>query len=618
MRRRPWIHALIALPLALPLAACTGTPEPGPETSRGARPAPALRLAAFDSCPHLLTDLRAAALRSVGPWGLAGGLAADVAFASRMGRIGGPASSARTAAAVPDAGHSGTNVHEQGADEPDIVKTDGRRIVTVADGRLRVIDPVSHAETGKLSLGVLGGDTELLLAGDRALVLVRDGAQLLRNKRDVPLPGTGTVQVLLVDLTGTPRLLSRYSGEGVLVDARQTGTVARVVLSTAPKIRFPLSDTTDAVRLRQNQRAVRAAPVDAWLPNWEITTGTQTITGSLACSTVSRPASFSGAALLRVLTFDLTAPALTDGSPVAMLADGDIVYGTAGSLYVANNPSRRFTASPAGAAQSTEIYKFALPATGKPVYVAGGAVPGTLLNQYALSEWDGHLRVATTDASGTVSTVRVLRDRDGKLAEVGAVGGLGKGERIYSVRFLGARGYVVTFRQTDPLYRLDLSDPAKPRVTGELKITGYSAHLQPVGDDRLIGIGQETSELGVRQGLQVSLFDVADPAEPRRLARHVVPATWSEAEFDPHAVLWWAPTGLLVVPVSGPDGGGALTMRVTNDGLAAVSRLATPGDDLAPTRRALVIGDELWTLSDKGLLASNLSTLDRTGWVPLA
>ena len=74
----------------------------------------------------------------------------------------------------------------------------------------------------------------------------------------------------------------------------------------------------------------------------------------------------------------------------------------------------------------------------------------------------------------------MLAEQSGKLEEVGMVDGLGRGEQIYSVRFLGSRGYVVTFRQTDPLYSLDLSDPAKPRVTGELKINGYSAHLQPV------------------------------------------------------------------------------------------------------------------------------------------
>jgi uncharacterized secreted protein with C-terminal beta-propeller domain len=613
MRRRHWILALAALPLA----ACTAAPQQHtPIAIATVRPAPALRLVAFDSCRQLLTDLRAAATRSVQPWGLPG---SAVMLEGRAFRANGGIVADKASAAAPaPAAYSGTNVHEQGADEPDIVKTDGRRIVTVSGRVLRVVDPVTHAQTGRLDLGMgAEGQTDLLLAGDRALVLVH-GGYWATDKRAMRPTDAGAATVFLVDLAGTPRVLSRYRGDGRLVDARQTGTVARVVLSSGPKIRFPFSADSESALLRQNKRVIGTAPVDAWLPEWEVTTGSATSRGKVDCSAVSRPADYSGAAMLRVLTFDLTGPALTDGSPVAVLADGDVVYGTTDSLYVANNQSWRFTGKTAAGSVGTDIYKFSLPPAGKPVYVSGGTVPGLLLNQYSLSEWEGHLRVSTTDASGGASAVRVLRDQGGKLAQVGEVGGLGRGEQIYSVRFLGARGYVVTFRQTDPLYSLDLSDPAKPRVTGELKITGYSAHLQPVGDNRLVGIGQEASTQGIRQGLQVSLFDVADPADPRRLAQQVVPESASEAEFDPHAVLWWPATGLLVVPVSGYTGGsGALALRVTGNGLTTAGRLTVPGGDLAPVRRTLVIGDELWTLSDSGLLSTALSTLDRTGWVPL-
>jgi uncharacterized secreted protein with C-terminal beta-propeller domain len=176
---------------------------------------------------------------------------------------------------------------------------------------------------------------------------------------------------------------------------------------------------------------------------------------------------------------------------------------------------------------------------------------------------------------------------------------------------------VVTFKQTDPLYSLDLSDPAKPRVAGALKITGYSAHLQPVGDSRLVGIGQEASTEGRVQGTQVSLFDVSDPAAPRRLARYHLTGAVSEAEWDPHALLWWPATGLLVVPVMGnydTASAGALALRVTGNELAQVGRIQRRTAD--PVRRSLVVGDVLWTLSDTGLQASDLSTLDTLTWLP--
>jgi uncharacterized secreted protein with C-terminal beta-propeller domain len=194
--------------------------------------------------------------------------------------------------------------------------------------------------------------------------------------------------------------------------------------------------------------------------------------------------------------------------------------------------------------------------------------------------------------------------------------GLGKGERIYSVRFIGPRGYVVTFRNTDPLYSLDLSDPAKPRLAGELKITGYSAHLQAVGADRLIGIGQEADTNGRVQGTQVSLFDVSDPAAPRRLAQYHVKNGYSEAEFDPHALLWWPATGLLAVPMMGygKEQTGDLALRVTANGLTRIGTLTQPAD--TPIRRTLVVDDAVWTVSDAGLAAADLSTMSRLSWLP--
>src|SRR5262249_61306145 len=122
-----------------------------------------------------------------------------------------------------------------------------------------------------------------------------------------------------------------------------------------------------------------------------------------------------------------------------------------------------------------------------------------MINQYSMSEWEGKLRVATrlgqawNQTAKAESTVYVL---DGSLREVGHVGGMGKGERIYGVRFVGPTGYVVTFRQTDPLYVVDLRDPATPRVTGELKINGYSAYLHPAGNGRLIGVGRSADDKG--------------------------------------------------------------------------------------------------------------------------
>jgi uncharacterized secreted protein with C-terminal beta-propeller domain len=626
MSRRLLFCAVLAV--TMPLAGCTSEPEPTPVPPPLPGVTGPMRLVAFDSCEQLITDLRRAAKASVGPYGFPGSGPIPEAFAADGARSMADKAAVPAGADPATQPYSGTNVHEQGADEPDIVKTDGRRIVTVSQGVLRVVDAATRRQTGKLDLDIPNaGQLQLLLTGNAALVLVPMGYdRTMMDKR--AMAADGGPQALLVDLTGAPKVVSRYRGEGTLVDARMTGSTARVVLRTTPRITFPESPhvSNEKKRIAANRKAIENAPADAWLPGWEVTTGTETSRGRVGCGQVSRPTDYSGTALVSVLTFDLTRPTLGSGDPVTVVADGDTVYGTADSLYLASDQRWRLDWLPAGRAavpvrQETDLYKFTIQGTQPPTYKAAGSVPGFLINQYALSEWDGHLRVATTDRKTDRSAVRVLTERDGKLVQTGMVDGLGMGEQIYSVRFVGARGYVVTFRRTDPLYSLDLSDPARPKATGQLKITGYSAHLQPVGEDRLVGIGQEADSDGRTQGMQVSLFDVADPAKPKRLAQYHVAEGHSEAEYDPHALLWWPATQLLVVPVATWSASGsqsvALALRVTDD-IALTDRIEQPTTTgyQPMIQRSLVIGDVLWTLSDSGLQASDLSTMDRLSWLP--
>lgn len=238
----------------------------------------------------------------------------------------------------------------------------------------------------------------------------------------------------------------------------------------------------------------------------------------------------------------------------------------------------------------------------------------------------------------------MLETKGDRLVRVGAVDGLGKGERIYAVRFVGPVGYVVTFRQTDPLYTVDLRDPTAPVVRGELKIPGYSAYLHPVSDTRLIGIGQDATDTGQILGTQVSLFDVADLAAPTRIARYTLSGSYSEAEVDPHAFLYWPADGLLVVPLQSryglgepvpfrdaPDqafaprmASGALVLRITDDRIVEVGFISHPPavkfGYQPPIRRSLITtagtGTTLWTVSEGGLMATDPTTLTRVAWIP--
>jgi len=597
------------------LSACTEDPTPDPTPA----PAPALQLVSYNSCDQLLTDVRQAAKASVQPWGFGNQV---------MWRddVGGMERAAGGKASVPDAAapaYSGTNTHEAGVDEPDLVKTDGKRILTLTGTTLRIIDAAQHKTTGFLNLPQVGD--QLLMNGDHALVFGREsvvyGATEDRIARPFPMQQKTTIW--LVDIP-TAKVISTYSIDAALTDARQTGSVARVVVRSVPQIVFKQDVRGDQKTLiANNRKIIDKSPIEAWLPSYT----SDGATGLVGCGDVRHPATFSGASLVTVLSFDLTGSTLADGVPSAVFADAETVYGSGPNLYLANDERWRGL----GITGKTELYQFDI--TGrKPRYIAAGTVPGWLLNQYSMSENDGILRVATTtghpwaQTTKSTSSVYALRSDGGSLRVIGSLGGLGKGEQIYAVRFVGPTAYVVTFRRTDPLYVVDLRDPAKPVVAGQLKIPGYSAYLHPVGGDRLLGVGQAADGNGRVRGTQISLFDVADPANPKRLANHEVgDGGYSEAEFDPHAFLYWPDTKLLVVPVqkwnSDKGEAGALLIKVGDGSLTEagwISHPMQPKSNYYPQaiRRSLVIGDELWTVSEAGVMATTLDGAKRVAWLP--
>jgi uncharacterized secreted protein with C-terminal beta-propeller domain len=270
---------------------------------------------------------------------------------------------------------------------------------------------------------------------------------------------------------------------------------------------------------------------------------------------------------------------------------------------------------------TTEIHAFDISSPDKTVYRASGAVTGFLLNQWSLSAFGGNLRVATTDLPTwwdaspqreSESGVSVLAEHGGALVETGRVGGLGRGERVYAVRFIGDVGYVVTFRQVDPLYTIDLGDPARPRVLGALELRGYSSYLHPVGADLLLGVGQDATADGRLAGAQVELFDVSDLRRPARLDAVPLGPGSSEVEYDHHAFLYWPAKSLAVVPLQTQ----AVAFRVARKGIDKLARVTNPGT--TPVRRSVVVGDRLFTISDQGVEASSLDTLAPVAWLPFA
>lgn len=662
----PSLVVAAAVALVLGLVAVFGNSDAGPGRSslaEGGSDIPTVsipaelaaesRLLGFGSCDALLAHFRAEASRVVTPYGIGGGMyygntdvfVADGAAASRAdggapptGAV--PQSAGRLAETGGADAFSTTNVQEAGVDEPDIVKTDGDRIFIAHQGAEVV--SVDADDGDVLARLPLGNVSNLLVVGDR---LIAFGAAYDTNRpqpvatdaRLAPsyfVPTQATVTVLDVSDRTSLRTVSTTTIDGNLISARLVDDVARIVLSSAPgavyrDLTYPASGEPGAVNaaLEHNRRVIAEAPLARWLPQMT-TSNADDVAGPerqvAGCDDVYRPPAFSGLNSLSVVTLDPADPGAAKGASV--LADGETVYSSATNLYVAttrwHDPSQPTPVAPAEV--ESLIHQFDISDDTVAAYRASGKVPGTLLNQFAMSEHEGALRVATTRLPGSTgvsrSQVTVLHRQDDVLAEVGSVGDLGVTEQIYAVRFIGAVGYVVTFRQTDPLYVIDLRDPTAPKVTGELKIPGYSAYLHPIREGRLLGVGQDATEEGRRLGTQVSIFDVRDPAEPLLVSRHSLGQGSSAAEYDHHAFLWWEPKSLAVIPVFDyrPDGSvfsGSVGLGVDGGTLAERGRIGGPNN--GQSLRTLVIGDRLVTVGDLGITVTNLDTFAPITTTPL-
>ena len=617
------IAALVSLVLAL-LAADTAAAASKP------------RLKAFASCKALVGYAREGALRTRGGVGVVGRAVPSPAVTIATPPLL-PAPRIETTSGTTDAGgamppmaaepvnggtvvggtvpdFSGTNVQEAGIDEPDVIKTDGRRIFAVTNNTLRVV-AVGGGVTGTLALA--GSEHRLMLRGNRLLVISARGAspEVLVGRPIAPqVAQAASVTVLTeIDVTNAPTVMRTMEVPGRFIDARQNGATARLVIDSVPQL--PVVEDGETV-----DEVVDDAGLSTFLAHTTLKSNLsgKTFRRNLApCDAVRRPAQFSGLDVLAIITVDLDRGMYSldrDG----VMAGAQVVYGSEGSLYVASRRYVRALELGADVPEDlrTEIHRFDVTDPAKTVYRATGTVPGFILNQYALSEYDGDLRVASTEeppwqngGGGTSSSrVTVLRSNGAKLEQVGSVGGLGLGERIYAVRFMGERGFVVTFRQVDPLYTLDLSNPAAPRVVGELKIPGYSAYLHPVGADLLLGVGRNGPSV------KTSLFDVSDMATPQEIANLDLGSGSTAVEFEPHAFLYWPAKRLAVLPLQtyNPAFVGAVGVRVAPGALTEAGRVShhsnDRGDD-ATIERSLVVGDKLYTLSWLGLSANNLDNL---------
>lgn len=687
---RPSAIALLVVALA---AACTGGPgaagRPAPTSPPGVA-LPAIALVAYDGCDAFVDAVQTLATQHLtsDALGFSAGSAPVVGEIADRASIGAALPEATGRDGDANSAWGGTNLQEEGVDEPDVVKTDGERLLTVAAGALWAFDLSGGLPRLVSSLTLPGGGGRLLVDGDRALVLASAYGPYPASTEleEAALPVDAQTHLTLVDVSDPAAMAILGSAElqGTLADARAVDGMVRVVTSSSsPQLGLvhPANEWGTAAAERTIRDVITRTSAEDWLPRYAIRDprGAVIDEGPMVdCASVQAPPDPGGLGMVNVVSVDLRNDALAVGETTSVLGGGEIVYASPASLYVTTTT---WQAEDPVSRPATAIHKFDIQGRKPATYVASGEVAGQLLDQFSLSELDGDLRVAATEtvATGdtpaatsaptgpdrawppatTQSTVTVLRQVGAELQAIGKVEGLGRGEEIHSVRFIGRTGYVVTFRRTDPLYTIDLGDPTEPRVAGELKIPGYSSYLHPIGDGLLVGIGQDATLEGRVTGLQLSLFDVSDPAAPAQLQKTTLPGSFSLAEQDHHAFLWWPSDSLAVVPVTGYGVGvegslarpfvGAIGFVVQRAGISERGRLvhpavapraggwANPGcppgaacvapepipspplDETgggSPVTRTAVVRGMLLSFSEAGVKASDLATLADLAWLP--
>ncbi len=481
--------------------------------------------------------------------------------------VNSPAAPAPAVAEDGAADYSDTNVQEKGVDEADIVKTDGKYLYILRqDGSLAIVSadlrdptlisvtvlgapapaseqtaqdedfrPADDVTTHELYVGESGqmrpySDImihEMYLDGDTLSVITSCYANTLEAEGDIYYTNYGReTKICTYDVSDRehPALVGTVAQDGSYEDSRKNGSYIYLFTCYRPTIGETYDESAIVPRINKTQ-----LPADDFYV----------------------PKKLHDSSYLVISSMDTKIPDETIDSKILVSGATDY-YVSPENIYIANEHYNGSYST-----STTELVKFHYE-DGTITGTAAGVVKGTLNDSFSLNEYNGMLRVVTTYEGDAFSGVRefvgdllntyyednwiehnALYVLDEKLQTVGYIGDLAEGETIRSARFFGDIGYFVTFRQTDPLFSVDLSDPANPKILGELKIDGFSSYLHFYGENLLLGIGYEADEeTGITSGLKLSMFDISDPTDVQEVSRYTIPGvTWCPAIEDYKAIM---------------------------------------------------------------------------------
>jgi uncharacterized secreted protein with C-terminal beta-propeller domain len=575
--------------------------------------------------------------------------------------------------------YSTTNTQVASVDEADYIKNDSNTIFVLSTDGLHVIDAWPAAQTHEIAhLTLTGEPRRMYLLDNRLVVYTRVQATSTSGGAGSSNPSDqgctygygcrfssegGHTLAVVFDVTNpaSPAELVRYEMSGGYVDSRRIGSVVYSVVhdtgaTQIPGLDYSLQATSyDDMQTKFNQRvADNNAKIDntsdAYFLPWSNMTkpgGTAALSSDCQHALVAQNA--QAASFVSLNAFDLTK--LESPTRTVLGSSPGYVYSSATALYMAVDRSYEQDYSSGSyyysSYQPTDsfVHKFTLNGTDTS-YVGSIALPGHILNQFAMDENNGVLRVASTKGwvpdPSVASFLTTFGEQSGKLTQLGQIGGIAPQEDIRSVRFDGNRGFVVTFKKTDPLFVFDLTDPAKPQTLGELLIPGFSTYMQPLDTNHMLAIGFTADDQGsfaYFNGIQIQIFDVTDLANPKLAWKTVIGTRGSNSEaLTNHlAFNYFAPKKMLALPITVCEGGGngvyaqnltfaglmvfdiSLDTGITEHGRlpfldpATVSASANCGtwwtDSKSLVKRSIFMDDWIYGFSDTQLRVAALSNM---------
>lgn len=489
-----------------------------------------------------------------------------------------PTAIADSVATPENVSHSDTNIQVAGVDESDSVKVaDDGYIYQIHNNQIRVIKGfpiVDLNETATIKFpdenfnptGIYVQNGKLVVLGSTWKTLnVAPQIQPATNaKMAAPImggiwwggyiPQTSQTRAFIFDMSdhANPKPVRDVSIDGDYLDSRRIGDDLYFVARTYP--RYYMMNSTI-----QNAWTMKTADM---LPTIIDTKKDKTTTRTMSVTDLSYLPDFVEPDYVVLASLNLKNPE-KPLTTKAYLGAGELVYASLNNVYLSASKYNfgGTTDETPKETISTQIFKFNID-KGAVNFAAAGDVAGTALNRFSMDEKGDYFRIATTTqnwANGTNASTNALFVLDKNMQTVGKLENLAKGERIYSTRFMGNRCYIVTFKQVDPLFAIDLSVPEKPFVAGELKIPGYSEYLHPYDENHLIGFGHDATtfnngygDVSIPLGLKMALFDVSDLNAPKELDSLKIgdKGTETPLTYDAKALYWDAEKKIFGFPVN--------------------------------------------------------------------